>query len=138
MTMPKKPFAFALSTLAALLPLASYAQTTIPLGVTVAPSNTNPQTLADVIGVVIYYLNAALGLMMAFAVVMFVWYVIQYFIKADADRKAAGTYVLFSVIGFFVILSIWGLVNILGGTFGLSNQSNSYQTWQSFGGLFPR
>jgi len=36
---------------------------------------------------VIGYLNDALLLLMAVAVVMFVFYVIKYYVKADAEKK---------------------------------------------------
>lgn len=95
------------------------------------------QTLTTVIALIVYYMNEALFLLMVLAVVMFVVYIIKYFIKADADRKQAGLYVMYSVIGFFVILSLWGIVNILGNSFGLGNQSNMYQSWSQFTNIFP-
>jgi hypothetical protein len=36
-------------------------------------------------------------------------------------KKEAGLYVMWSVIGFFVMLSFWGLVNILMNSFKLDN-----------------
>ena len=63
--------------------------------------------------------------MMGFAVVLFTWFVIQYYIKPNEDRKNAGQYVMYSIIGFFVILSMWGLVNILSNTFGGLGNSDS-------------
>jgi hypothetical protein len=92
------------------------------------------KTLKSLIFLIIEYLNYALVLMMGLALVMFVWFVIQYFIKPDGDRKEAGMYVMYSVIGFFVILSVWGMVNILQNTFGLQNQA---PTWNTINRLFP-
>lgn len=94
--------------------------------------------LNDVADASIYYINLALYVLMAVAVLVFVWYVIKYFIlSADAaNRKEAGMYVLYSILGFFVVLSIWGLVNIFKGTFRFSNdrapRSNEIQN------LFPK
>ena len=101
-------------------------------------STAHPQTLADLVGYIIFYLNMALDLMMVFAIVMFVWNVIQYFVKPNAERKDAGLYVMYSIIGFFVILSIWGILNILGNSFGLGNQYNQTQSWSGFTSLFPK
>lgn len=103
----------------------------------VAGSNPAPSNLAGVIGVAIGYLNLGLVLLMAVAVIIFVWNVIKYFIISTENRKEAGNYVLYSVIGFFVILSLWGLVNILSHSFGIGNTSNQSQTWQSLSNLFP-
>lgn len=95
------------------------------------------QDLRTIIDIVIGYLNRILVLMIGVAVVMFVYYIIKYFIKADAERKEAGPYVMWSLIGFFVILSLWGLVNILQNTFNLKNENNQPYSWTSFQGLFP-
>lgn len=103
--------------------------------VTFAQTNGNLSTL---ITMLIGLLNQALVLLMAIAVVMFVWYVIQYFIKPNSDRKDANTYILYSVIGFFVILSIWGIVNILSNTFGVGNAANQPRSWADFSNIFPR
>ncbi|MBU6231068.1 MAG: hypothetical protein KGI45_02330 [Patescibacteria group bacterium] len=95
------------------------------------------QTLQDVIGLVAGYLNMILELLMGLAVVVFVWYVIKYFIlKPDTKRSEAAQYVMWSVIGFFVILSVWGIVNIMTATFNLG--SNSPASWSGVQGLFPR
>src|SRR3990167_8453101 len=95
------------------------------------------KNLACVINIIIGYLNQFLVLMIGLAVVIFVWYIIQYFIKPNEDRKNASLYVMYSLIGFFVILSFWGLVNILQNTFGLKNENNQPASWTSFKGLFP-
>ncbi len=94
-------------------------------------------TLASLIDLIIYYLNTFLVLMMGVAVVVFVYYVIKYFILPNSDRSEAGSYVLYSVIGFFVILSFWGIVNVLQNTFGLKNDRNRPASWASFSNLFP-
>ncbi|MEN9912984.1 MAG: hypothetical protein RLY66_392 [Candidatus Parcubacteria bacterium] len=103
---------------------------------TVAFAATN-KTLASLIDLIITYANRILVLMMGIAVVMFVYHVIKYFIMADAERKEAGPYVMWSLIGFFVILSMWGLVNILQNTFGLQNDTNRPAGWNSFTNIFP-
>ncbi len=93
--------------------------------------------LGTLITKVIGYANQILFLMMGVAIVMFVFYVIKYFIKADANRVDGGKYVMYSVIGFFVILSFWGIVNILQNTFGLKNDTNRPAGWESFMNIFP-
>ncbi len=77
--------------------------------------------LKYIASIVVDYLNIGLGLIIAFAVVTFVWNVYLYFFT-EKDKVEAGKYVLFSVIGFFVILSFWGLVALLKNTFDLENQ----------------
>lgn len=57
-------------------------------------------------------------LLIALAVIYIIWNVVMYMIKpGEDDRKVAGKAILYGIVGLFVILSIWGLVNILVGTF---------------------
>jgi len=132
--MKKTSFYKKLSAVCAMLciPLVTLAQ--VPYTTRGQPVPTGPKNLAYLIDLIAYYLNLALGLLMGIAVVMFVFYVIKYFIMPNEDRKQAGQYVMYSVIGFFVILSFWGLVNIVQNTFGLQNYGNNWQNVQS---LFP-
>ncbi len=56
-----------------------------------------------------------IGICISLSVVWIIINVVRYLIAGDNSekRKAGGYAVLFGVIGLFVILSIWGLVNIL-------------------------
>ncbi|MFA6476653.1 MAG: pilin, partial [Candidatus Paceibacterota bacterium] len=65
--------------------------------------------------------NAVIPLMFALATAMFVWGVINFFIiNADEEaKKAQGRqFMIWGVIALAVMLSVWGLVDILGSTFG--------------------
>lgn len=99
-------------------------------------NNTN-ENLSNIMIGITQYIENALILLMAFAVLSFVFNVIKYFMRPDADRKEAGNYVLYSVIGFFVIFSFWGIVNILQNTFHLKNVV-SPTTQQIFDTILPR
>jgi len=81
------------------------------------------RTLADLIDLFIYYLGYAIPLIMSLAIVVFIWGIYQHFFKADADKKEAGNFILYGVLGFFLMLSFWGLVNILINTFGLQTNN---------------
>ncbi len=93
--------------------------------------------LSDLVGKIAEYFNMALLLLMGFAVLAFVYYIIKYFIQVEkANRVEAGEYLMWSIIGFFIILSLWGLVNILISTFDLGTGSPA--TWTGINNLFPR
>ena len=93
--------------------------------------------LSDLISKIAGYFNQVLFLMIGFAVIMFVWNVIAYFIQpAQTKKSEAAQYVMWSVIGFFVILSLWGIVNVLIGTFDLGTGSPT--NWTGINNLFPR
>ena len=106
------------------LPLIAFAQTA-----------SGAKDLKYLVGVIVTYVNIALELMMGVAVVMFVFYVIKYFMLPADNRTEAWQYVLWALVGFFVIFSMWGLVNILIGTFSLDNNPKS---WSNYFDIFPK
>ena len=59
--------------------------------------------------------STVIGLAIAFSVVWIIINVVRYLIASNdpAKRTEGGWGILYGVIGLFVILSIWGLVNIL-------------------------
>ena len=61
--------------------------------------------------------NTVTYLLVALAVIYIVWNVVQYFIKAESDRAESGKAIVWGIVGLFIIVSIWGLVNILTNTF---------------------
>lgn len=83
------------------------------------------KTLRDIIIIIMGYLSVFIYLIIGLAVVTFVWNVYRYFFT-EKDKKEAGMYVLYSTIGFFVILSFWGLVAILTNSFKLDNNQPGF------------
>jgi hypothetical protein len=81
-----------------------------------------PKTLKTMATLITEYLNIGLMLIISLAVVVFVWNVFKYFF-VETDRKEAGMYVMYSVIGFFIIFSFWGLVAILRNSLDLDDQA---------------
>jgi len=71
--------------------------------------------------------NVAVPVLFAIAFVVFLWGVFKAYIysRGDAAEVSKGhQFILWGLVGFFVMLSVWGLVNIISGTFpNLSNQN---------------
>ena len=64
--------------------------------------------------------NTVLYLLVSLAVIFIVWNVVMYLIKSGSDEEGkskAAWNILWGIVGLFVIVSIWGLVNILTNTF---------------------
>ncbi len=63
--------------------------------------------------------NPLVYLVMGVAVLALLWGVVQYITKGDKpeERKKGGQFIMYGVIGLFVMISVWGLVAILSGTF---------------------
>lgn len=69
-------------------------------------------------------------LLVALAIMVFIYGVITYVISADDEekRKTGRQYMMYGIIGIFVMVSVWGLVNILSNTFGVANVIPQIQT----------
>lgn len=59
------------------------------------------------------------------AFLVFIWGVVQYFILGSEDdekRKGAKQLMLWGIIGFVLMVSVWGIVNLLAGGLGLADE----------------
>jgi len=74
---------------------------------------------------VIGFINVILvPLVMALAFLMFLWGVFKYFIAGGASEEArteGQKFVMWSVIAFAIIFSIWGIVGLLVNSFGFGS-----------------
>ncbi len=80
--------------------------------------------VSDLGNVIIGIINDVLvPLVFAIAFIVFIWGVFVYFIQGGSDeekRTQGQQLMLYGIIGFFVMVSVWGLVNILVGTFSFN------------------
>ena len=90
-----------------------------------------PTTIVDANGVGTFIISTINGLLVpvifAIAFIVFVWGAFQVFIMGatSEDVKEKGkAHMLWGLIGFFVMVSVWGLVNILTGTVSLGGNGN--------------
>ena len=67
-------------------------------------------------------LNLTVQVLIAAAVVLFLFGVVKYIASGEDEtkRKEAKSYIVYGIIGLFVMVSVWGLVGILTGTFGVN------------------
>lgn len=92
-----------------------FAAPALVLGATITDLN-------SIFGFIKSVLDAVLPLIIAAAVVYFVWGMFQLFTAEDTEKKdKARSTIIYGVIAIFVMISVWGLVNILVRTFGLTN-----------------
>jgi heme/copper-type cytochrome/quinol oxidase subunit 2 len=110
----------ALAVLAFALPFVTFAQTA---------TNNNTSTLTGLFTWIINFINTILvPLIFALAFLLFLFGVFKYFFSAgsnaEKNRTEGKQFIMYAIIGFFVMITIWGLVNIVVRTIpGLENQS---------------
>ena len=109
----KKIFKLSIIFLLVIVPLYAFAQAPTPAAT----------TGTEVLSRVSNFLGALLPLMLSIGVIIFVWGVIQYMIAQSDEAKTKGRdKILYGIIGFAVILSLWGLVTMLQTTFGIGGE----------------
>lgn len=61
-------------------------------------------------------------LVFAIALLIFLWGVVMYVIAGDDEekKKSGRMYIIYGIIGLAVMASVWGLVGMLTGEFGLT------------------
>ncbi len=100
-----------------LIPIAAAAAWALPA---LALAQSNITSLAATITNIIN--GVLVPLIFAIAFLVFIWGVFQYFIAGGEEKKKEATHLmLYGIVGFFVMVSVWGLVNILVGTFNLNS-----------------
>ena len=92
-----------------------------------AVGNGNVGCTASICGIastILYLINSvAVPLLFAIAFIVFLYGVAKAYIFSHGDTEAVAEghrLVLWGLIGFAVMISLWGLVNVVSNTFGLS------------------
>ena len=111
-----------IASIVAFSPVVAFAQTTAPI----TDANTLSNKLINLGNMFTYLLIAA-------AVIFIIWNVVIYLIKGGEEgaRSKAAMSILWGIVGLFVILSIWGLVNILLNTFSTRPPNNAISQVQN-------
>jgi len=93
----------------------------IPFALVLTPFLAMAATVNTVITKIMDVLNVVVPLLIAVAVVVFLWGVVGYITSAGNEEKRteARQHMIWGIIGLFVMVAVWGLVNILISTFGL-------------------
>lgn len=67
--------------------------------------------------------NVIIPLIFAIALVVFIWGMFNYFIRNGAAEKEQGKQlIIWSLVGFVMMVSIWGIVNLIANGLGFSGE----------------
>src|SRR3989338_5750288 len=77
----------------------------------------------DLLGNIGRVLRLIIPVLMVLATVIFLWGVVMYVIAGGDEDKlsTAKGYIIAGIIGLFVMIAVWGIVQALAGTLGLTN-----------------
>ncbi len=87
----------------------------------VASAAGSAQDLKSLIALITDLINRIVPLIFSMAVIVILWGVAQSISGSEEKRTEGKNIIIWGVIGLFAMVSIWGLVNILVGTFQLDN-----------------
>lgn len=75
-----------------------------------------------VINGIIDILNIGVVLAIALSIVVFFYGIVIYIAQSgdEGKRKEGVQYIFYGIIGIFVMVSVWAIVGLLTGTFGIS------------------
>lgn len=79
------------------------------------------QKLGEIMTTVRSLVNSIVPLFMVVAVAVFLWGIVRYITAAGDEEKAkeARGYIIYGLIGVFVMVAFWGIINVVAGTFGV-------------------
>lgn len=93
----------------------------VAAAVALLPTLASAASLLDILVLASRFLNGVIGLFITLAIVVFFWGLIQYLVQVG-EQKAEGLKIMFyGVIAIFVMVSLWGIIRLLQGTFGVTN-----------------
>lgn len=89
------------------------------------PFLTAAQTVNSLINTFSGILGAIIPFFMILATVIFLWGVIQYITAGGEEEKikAGRTYMLWGIIALFIMIAVWGLVNVVANTLGVGTNN---------------
>ncbi len=84
-------------------------------------------TIATLLTTLTGILNAVVPFIIGLVVLVIIWGIFTYITKAGEEEKRAEAkkFILYGILGLFIMVSLWGFVGILVNTFGITGTINS-------------
>jgi hypothetical protein len=96
-------------------------------GSALLPTLASAATLLDTLKLANTVLNAAIGLFITLAIVVFFWGLITYLTSGGEDKAAGLNRMFMGVVAIFVMVSIWGIIRLLQITFQVQGNLDDSQ-----------
>lgn len=104
----------------------SYLKATVVGVLAVAPFFAFAETLGGILNTLAQLLGAATPIVVALALVYFFWGLATFILNSgeEGKRKEAISIMIYGIIALFVMVSIWGIINVLQTTFNVQQGSD--------------
>ena len=90
-----------------------------------------------------YVIGPAMKIVFAAGLLLFLWGLVQFLWNLDegGGKDEGKQHMFWGVVGMFIMVSVWGIINILDATFGLGINGGNYNpdtstVQQTYGNLF--
>lgn len=81
------------------------------------------QGLNSIISMIGGIISAIIPIFVALALVAFFWGLIKFLFSSGDGKDEGKMYMIWGIIALFVMVSVWGIVNLLKESFGVQNTS---------------
>lgn len=101
----------------------TYVQVGALVALATAPFAAFAADLQSILGTVGDLIGTATPIVVALALVYFFWGLASFILASskDEERKKAISIMTYGIIALFVMLSVWGIINVLQSTFGITS-----------------
>lgn len=102
--------------------LAPIAGLTMPFWALAQSTAVSGTGLGNLLSLTLSIINALLPVLLALASIIFIWGVVTYITAAgdEEKRKKGQQRIIYGLIGLFVLVAFWGIVNVAVTTLGLN------------------
>jgi len=85
------------------------------------PPSSSGGDVVSILQIIVDIMNAIIPVLVILALIYFIYGVVKYMLSQDDEsgKSAARSVMINGIIALFVIVSVWGLVNVLVSTFSL-------------------
>jgi hypothetical protein len=100
----------------------------LPVATALMPLAAYAQDLEEVMDTIKRMVDRLVPLFMVLAVAVFFWGIVKYITASgDAEKeKSARGYIMWGLLGIFVLVAFWGLITILANTLGIGTNDATF------------
>jgi len=95
------------------------------IGISINIGSSKPSDVNELLWIFVSILSRLVPILIALAVLLFIWGVLRYVISTDPNsKKDAGKLIGYGIVSIFVMVSVWGLVNLIGNSLQIDIDGN--------------